>query len=132
MSTRCNIIIQDFSDRIILYHHCDGYPEGVGADLKRYMSSLKEWQITQYGSWMIANQLVKNKAGLEDETYEISPRLHTDIDYCYVIDCEKATLKCYTCRWLEFDEDSQKYLWSKVFRPECLVDIPETAVDEEL
>lgn len=33
MSTRCNIIIKDRGDRrIYLYHHHDGYPEGVGSE----------------------------------------------------------------------------------------------------
>lgn len=44
MSTRANIYIRnDYEDRdkVILYHHCDGYPKGVGRDLIRILRDLK-------------------------------------------------------------------------------------------
>ena len=68
MSTRCNIIIKDRRDKIILYHHHDGYPSGVGSDLKKYLATFQDWQIRQHGRWKIANDLVKNKLGEYGET----------------------------------------------------------------
>lgn len=95
MATRCNIIIKDRSNRrIYLYHHHDGYPEGVGADLKKFLEQFQEWQIRQYGG-LLANKLVKNQAGLDDEEYEVAPGLHGDIQYLYVINCKAGTLRCY-------------------------------------
>lgn len=130
MSTRCNIIIKDYHDRVILYHHHDGYPSGVGSDLKKYLATFQDWQIRQHGRWKIANDLVKNKAGLDDDEYEISPRLHSDIDYCYVINCVSGTLRCYSCRYLEYNNDNGKYTWYKVFTRENLREIPDPEPEE--
>ena len=130
MSTRCNIIIKDYHDRVILYHHHDGYPSGVGSDLKKYLATFQDWQIRQHGRWKIANDLVKNKAGLDDDEYEISPRLHSDIDYCYVINCVSGTLRCYTCRDLRYNEDNGKYTWHEVFVRENLREIPDPEPEE--
>jgi len=43
MSTRANIFIRESMDdreKEIVYHHCDGYPEGVGRDLTRILGKL--------------------------------------------------------------------------------------------
>ena len=126
MSTRCNIIIKDRWDRkIYLYHHHDGYPSGVGSDLKKYLSKWQDWQFRQHGGWEFANDLVKNKAGLDDDEYEVSMGLHSDIDYCYVINCKAGTLKCYSCRDLYYNEDNGKYTWYKVFVRDNLREIPD-------
>lgn len=130
MSTRCNIIIKDYHDRIILYHHHDGYPSGVGSDLKKYLATFQDWQIRQHGRWEIANDLVKNKAGLDDDKYEVSMGLHSDIDYCYVINCSAGTLRCYSCRDLRYNEDNGKYTWHKVFLRENLREIPDPEPEE--
>ena len=131
MSTRCNIIIKDRWDRrIYLYHHHDGYPEGVGSDLKKYLSQFKDWQFRQHGAWKFANDLVKNKAGLDDDKYEVSMGLHSDIDYCYVINCSAGTLRCYSCRELRYNDNNGKYTWDKVFLRENLREIPDPEPEE--
>lgn len=130
MSTRCNIIIKDRRDKIILYHHHDGYPSGVGSDLKKYLAKFQDWQIRQHGLWEIPNDLVKNKAGLNDDEYEVSPCLHTDIDYCYVINCVTGDLRCYTCWNLEYNNNNGKYTWDKVFLRENLREIPDPEPEE--
>ncbi len=44
MSTRAHIRIKDGDEQIMLYHHHDGYPEGVGRDLKKFLSEkCKNW-----------------------------------------------------------------------------------------
>lgn len=92
MSTRCNIIVKrkGYQD-IILYHHHDGYPSGVGYDLYSRLEQIE-------GHWYecdIANSLVKD---LDDE-YEITSCIHGDIDYLYTIDCDKEELRCNIMDW---------------------------------
>lgn len=89
MSTRCNIIVKSEYEEwpdIILYHHHDGYPSGVGYDLFSRLQKIN-------GSWFsddIANLLVKDT---KDE-YEITVAIHGDIEYLYTIDCKNKTLVC--------------------------------------
>lgn len=40
MSTRAHIRVMDSSGIIMLYHHCDGYPEGIGRDLKSVLDKI--------------------------------------------------------------------------------------------
>ena len=43
MSTRCNVIIKEYDGNFFqLYHHHDGYPEGVGADLEEYIKQMDD------------------------------------------------------------------------------------------
>lgn len=89
MSTRCNIIVKDRYDRFWLYHHHDGYPEGVGEDLKKRMTKVfNEWSGNRLYSEDIVNMLVKDG----DDEYEITTSEHGDIEYLYTIDLEKRTL----------------------------------------
>lgn len=88
MSTRCNIIIKSETDYpdIILYHHHDGYPQGVGYDLYCRLNSITgTWYATD-----IANNLVKEA----DDEYEITCDIHGDIEYLYTIDCKNEILRC--------------------------------------
>ena len=112
MSTRCNIIIKTrWNKRIYLYHHHDGYPEGVGALLADYLGEMKPWQIKQ-NPIEIANHLVKHgipymgrdwKTGepkeCVDDEYEITTGIHGDIDYLYVLNCKAGSLRCYAVGW---------------------------------
>lgn len=96
MSTRTNIVIKWGREKIVLYHHHDGYPEGVGADLKLMVK--KNYLDNKYQSmypFYVANRLVKNKYGMNDENYEITTGLHGDIEYVYEIDCKIKTVTCY-------------------------------------
>lgn len=98
MSTRCNIKIKQNWDSapIWLYHHHDGYLEGVGADLNNRLAGYKcRWYAPD-----IANKLVKDS---EDE-YEITMGEHGDIDYLYEILCFARKMKVWEIRWLEKEE----------------------------
>ena len=108
MSTRGVVIIHSpelgKEYDIVLYHHHDCYPEGVGADLKARLAKYKKeqyWEIID-----IVNKLVKD---IDDE-YEITTYIHTDIEYLYLINCTNKTLKCFKVRgdWKEY-EDIIKY-----------------------
>lgn len=89
MSTRCNILVKEKGYRdIILYHHHDGYPEGVGADLLERFAELfskKEYFIFAI---VLANKLIMDR---EDE-YEVTNCIHGDIEYLYTIDCSKREI----------------------------------------
>ncbi len=86
MSTRCQIKITYLKREVLLYHHWDGYPAGVGCDLTRRQKKLNTWN----GNVLI-NDLVKDTA----EEYEISYQVHTDLDYWYEIDCNRKTIRCW-------------------------------------
>ena len=105
MSTRCNIIVKAKGKKITLYHHWDGYLEGVGQDL---VNKLKDAFIDDYFcSWThIVNKLVKDK---EDTGYEITSGLHGDIEYLYTIDVDKKTIKYQTVSYPNDDNWKQKF-----------------------
>ena len=115
MSTRCHIRIKEGKTQYMLYHHSDGYPDGVGVDLKKFLAEIEgDWDADD-----IANQLVKGgirhlrypsvyaneKKMCPDMGYEITPCVHGDEEYVYVIDCDAQTLKCYSHKWDESFED---------------------------
>ena len=132
MSTRCNIIIKDGPRRITLYHHHDGYPEGVGTELQDYLR--RKWSQDWRHGWegfYIANDLVKghilyplSSDGREDDEYEVTSGLHGDVEYVYVINCRAMAIRCYEVPW--DDEYHQDFCirWDRVFRRRNLVAIP--------
>ena len=63
---------------IYLYHHHDGYFEGVGNDLCERLKKCQFWH-----SANIATALVKDA----NDEYEITTGLHGDIEYLYKIYC---------------------------------------------
>lgn len=102
MSTRASIRIVEAAGQILLYHHHDGYPEGVGAELKKFLAeNVRGW----WDPEAIASGLATMKNDYGRYPYECAICLHGDEEYVYVIDCEKKTLTCYYHRWDEtFDE----------------------------
>ena len=109
MSTRCNIKILERFDSIPIwiYHHHDGYMEGVGADLNNRLANRRNWYAAD-----IANQLVKDT---KDE-YEITTSQHGDIEYLYVIYCENKIMEVWTERYIEnsYCEDGVEISWVKI------------------
>jgi hypothetical protein len=100
MSTRANIIVKERHGQILLYHHCDGYPEGVGVELKTFLGRYKWWSAET-----IARGLVTMKDEWNSYPYQPSICKHGDVEYVYVIDCEKKTLTCYSSGFGESFED---------------------------
>jgi len=95
MSTRCNIIckIKREGDKkpqqfAVLYHHCDGYPDGVGYDMKERLESASDIKRRHAGSFI--NSMVKDPM----DDYEITTDLHWDVEYVYTIlfEPDKVTL----------------------------------------
>ena len=101
MSTRSEIIIKDYwtseatgkhyTKKVKLYHHSDGYPEGVGKDLMEFIYPM----LTRSNSSdcnSVANKLLKWK---DDNGYELTVYVHSDIEYMYVIDIPMKKIFCY-------------------------------------
>lgn len=95
MSTRCNVrIFQSESNNkpdFILYHHNDGYPDGVGENLETFIR--QNFPYCLYSDYL-ANELLK---WTEDEGYRIANEMSGDIDYYYDIFCDERLIKCYHC-----------------------------------
>lgn len=98
MSTRCNIIVETNwngkkSFYTQLYHHHDGYPSGVGADLDKFITEWNGKDIPYCGEgskkWYL-NFLAKmfvDYVHEMDSTYEdedlVMMHLHGDIEWLY-------------------------------------------------
>lgn len=95
MSTRSNILIikKDSDNKFVVtqyYHHCDGYLEGVGEELRLYA-------VTGVGFSAISNEeldvnikklLSENSQYKQEDNYDFSEKdgIHGDIEYLYVLD----------------------------------------------
>ena len=126
MSTRAQIRIKNEYGYIDLYHHHDGYPEGVGTDLKKYLDEIPKGWYAHWNVKLIANDLVKGKlkdpyCGIDgkDDSYEVTFGFHSDIDYAYLIDCSKRELKCF---YVDFKTDYDSL--DSVFEKAKEVEIP--------
>jgi len=87
MSTRANVIIKKAGeDEVILYHHHDGYPKGVGQELVRFLSYLPQY--------LLSTEALSAYIHAQDEAYEEHEREASDAEYRYVIDLDKMTLTC--------------------------------------
>lgn len=125
MSTRCCIIVKErYGSRFILYHHQDGYPEGVGVSLRKALDTKTGDTFTRgtFGHYLV-NDLIKDQLGLNDKEWEITDALHTDIEFLYVVNFRTKTLRCYAVDW---DDHTPDYHidFKKVIRRERLVEIP--------
>lgn len=105
MSTRANIIIKDDQDELIFYRHSDGYPEGAMPTLLQFMSLVKAGNIRdnvgQAAGWLVI--LGSKEGGYQGDpaqgmswkvgAIEPTTNLHGDIEYLYVVDLVKKTVK---------------------------------------
>lgn len=81
MSTRCNIHIIDYrtNDNLWLYHHHDGYPNGVGKELTDFLAISGNRSLSPEG-------MLDTLIYLYGDEYEVTDGEHGDIDYKYIID----------------------------------------------
>ena len=109
MSTRCDIIIKDDNTKTIykelkLYHHHDGYPEGVGKFLIEELTpELNHPYITGID---IANFLIKHP---KDNEFELTVGEHCDIEYRYIINVVSREIKCYSGHYTYDKNDKSKF-----------------------
>lgn len=120
MSTRSEILIKEqgvyegkkWKRELKLYHHSDGYPEGVGKFLMEHVYSMLMSSNPSVDD--ITNYLIKNK---EDDTFEITSGKHVDIEYFYEVNITKKQIKCWSAHYnYEWDSDKPARL---VKRKEC-------------
>lgn len=134
MSTRAHIRIKDGDEQIMLYHHHDGYPEGVGRDLKKFLQENCQnyWDACEIANGLVKGGIKHEHKGLysgnvevrADDEYEITTCIHGDEEFIYVIDCDKKELKCYTHKWdAPFSE-------STVPERECTIPEPKKEEDK--
>lgn len=97
MSTRCNLIIKKGSQKVQLYRHCDGYPEGAGADIANMVKmdfvndKIAPETFARTIDILEGNPLYNNY-GFEYE--EGIGAIHGDIEYLYTIDLNERTIEC--------------------------------------
>lgn len=100
MSTRCVVrVICKLEGRktpvkVDLYHHHDGYIEGVGFDLiaRFYNFDKQKFGITGENLCDIVNQLIKDTT----DEYQLTIYDHADIEYLYEIDVNNNRLTAYS------------------------------------
>ena len=86
MSTRCSVIISSNGCKSkYLYHHCDGYPEGVGEELKKILLNNPNLNTP--------NEIC-DYINTVDSAYEYSSGVHDDIEYLYTINIDSHKLFC--------------------------------------
>ena len=96
MSTRCNIIIKEKNEEpLIIYHHHDGYPEGVGAELKNVISERINSICGCKGT--IKKYILSRILYDVSHQYEETDSIHGDIEYLYVLEIKDdgVLYKCY-------------------------------------
>ena len=79
---------------IYLYHHYDGSPSGVGRELESFLRGRNDGNAPDgtptWDGERIAEELESSRSG-----YIRSDGNHGDVEYGYVIDCERRTLTCF-------------------------------------
>ena len=94
MSTRANIIIQDRQNdekKEYLYHHWDGYVEGVGRTLAGILNTTPKQQLHVMDKVELARWINK-----QDDSFEITtPTMAPDADYVYTIDLPNKRVEWY-------------------------------------
>ena len=122
MSTRCVVRIKRGDvGSVDIYHHRDGYPEGVGVQLLGTIERYFEGKPQNFELWSeeLANRLVKNTdKKLDDGGYQITLGKHGDLEYFYEIDFGKgdgltkqkalAAVRCWPLRF-DWDGDWKDY-----------------------
>ncbi len=133
MSTRSTTHFVHGSEKphAIIYRHGDGYPEGAGIDIRRFLEECSQLKDTRFGdpSYLAAKYVVfladmfnhnwefddnnkmievKPKSRLEFISVGVQMTDPMDIEYRYVIDCGRIVngLPTVTCYEVDFDFDS--------------------------
>lgn len=95
MATRANVIIKHGKEKIHLYHHYDGYKEGVGADLQGYMDKNKGKSAREIADGLVGS----GKNNSTGSKYEHTNGVHSDSEFVYTIDLDKGSLRVKEWDW---------------------------------
>ena len=125
MSTRCNIIIKEKDkEPIYVYHHFDGYPEGVGSELKKILS-------TEYTNNTISAKEIEQFLYDYDSQYEKTDGIHGDIEYLYILTVVDNNIINYKCIDVPFDLYVYETLENCELIEECDIHIPYSQCDPQ-
>lgn len=91
MATRANIKIIGSNETVYLYKHNDGYPDGLGNDLKQFIT---DYGYFSYNYYPFTYKLLKTYPDIKETN-----SIHGDISYLYVINLRKKTLECFKCQY---------------------------------
>lgn len=98
MSTRSQIRVIGRDGTVIdLYHHCDGYFEGVGNHLQVILADTRN-ELKFLAALM-------NSAD-EMSGYELTDTLHGDIEYFYLVDFKNSIFKGWRCQWQPWPKEA--------------------------
>ena len=126
MSTRSNIIVQDEYNRIQVYRHYDGYPEGVMPELIKALEFA--WPLPRFEADDFAAAIVrawKDEGGGHiriDGNPKAFEMVHGDTEYVYVIKFDKKRGEPYVeiydwhDYWLEKVDINKKSFKPKVMQ----------------
>src|ERR1700760_4107742 len=131
MSTRANIVIKNGEEKLFFYRHSDGYPDGTLPTLNKFIDWVKSgkirdnvskaagWPIIlgaleydtlpeapkntdKYGCNVQVSE-IKEPKDWKAGAYEPTTGIHGDIEYLYLVDLAKKSVKCYK-DWTEEGE----------------------------
>ena len=120
MSTRANIIIRENTTgtEVVLYSHCDGYPDGVGENLGDTISDFcrfNEGHINPAN--LTAAIMTSNTFDYKYEYDTYNTPIHGDIDYLYIIEIGQknrdVTLSCYEAPEIGSDIWKKNEYWNE-------------------
>lgn len=86
MSTRSQIKVIKNDKEVMLYHHCDGYPEGVGFCLLKILEMVKNKKYL--GASSVVNSMITKG------NFEITFGNHLDIEYYYELNFDEEKVIC--------------------------------------
>jgi len=95
MSTRCQIeITKENGEKVRVYHHCDGYFRGVGAELAAMLQECKT-----------ADDLLQKT----NPSYEVedADTVHGDIEFWYSLDFKERKFTGYRLDWPPWTKDGK-------------------------
>jgi hypothetical protein len=102
MSTHANIKIISKSGEKLYYQHYDGYPNGLGKVLEKYIV-----EQSQYHDWdpdVIGNALVDGTFGTPWDIKRVS-KIAGDVSYVYNINCINKTFEIEKWKWVTNEEN---------------------------
>ena len=98
MSTRASVVVKDGRDMLFFYQHSDGYLEGLGEWLSKFLLTEQAKRMKSDIEYFAAALLMHCNDDYEKTEYpNLVPAVsvHGDESYQYVIDCD--TLQMETC-----------------------------------
>lgn len=130
MSTRSNILITDNCEwgtkMVQIYRHCDGYPEGVLADLPEVLKYA--WGLPRFEAEDFGAAIVRAWKGRGGGYIYIDPSptkknmwkyVHGDVEWVYVIRQENEELMVDIYDWWGQRKSRTKKVWKTIKFSDC-------------